>query len=258
MSRITPDDRDALNALLDGELPPSQAAALEARLVREPELRAARDEIAAVRAGLRALPRPEVSADFLSRIDAIAGATKSPATATAPSPRPWYAGWQNLAAAMLVTALIASGSTYLITAASQPGFEQLVADAHRRSLLAESPVDVLSSDRHTVKPWLDQRLGVSPPAPDFAAQGYALVGGRVEVLGGKPLPVLVYRHNEHTISVIAQPASTATVAPVAVASGGYNMVEWSGGGFAFIAVSDLEAGELMGFVADYLASQAAP
>lgn len=258
MTRITQDDRDALNALVDGELPSDRVAALEARLANEPELRAARNEIAAVRARLKALPRPEVSPEFLSRIDAIAGAAKPPVPAREPPQRSWYAGWQNLAAAMLVTALIASGSTYLITASRQPAFEQLVADAHRRSLLAESPVDVLSSDRHTVKPWLDQRLGVSPPAPDFAAQGYALVGGRVEVLGGKPLPVLVYRHNEHTISVIAQPATTATAAPAAIASGGYNMVEWSGNGFAFVAVSDLEAGELMGFVTDYLAAQSVP
>ena len=47
-----------------------------------------------------------------------------------------------------------------------------VASGHRRSLLATSPVDVVSSDRHTVKPWLDARLGLSPPAPDLAKEGF--------------------------------------------------------------------------------------
>ena len=129
--------------------------------------------------------------------------------------------------------------------------ESLVAASHRRSLLATSPLDVVSSDRHTVKPWLDARLGVSPPAPDLAAAGYPLLGGRVEVLGQQPVPALVYRHNEHTITLVAVPGSTVTAPARAFAADGYNMMEWSAAGFGFIAVSDLESGELSSFVSDY-------
>jgi anti-sigma factor RsiW len=117
---------------------------------------------------------------------------------------------------------------------------------------------VLSSDRHTVKPYLDAHLGLSPPAPDLATQGYPLVGGRVEVIGQQPVPTLVYRHNEHTISVVARPGTTAAAAPKPLASGGYNMVEWSGDGFAFTAVSDLEPDELRSFVADYVTATRSP
>lgn len=257
MSRaLSPEERTALNALVDGELDAQEAMAWSARIATDPVLAAARDEIEAMRDAVLGLERPTVSADFLKRIEALT----VPAGGSVPrrAARQWTGGWQSMAAAVVITALIASSATYYLAAPRGGSFEMLVADAHRRSLLAASPVDILSSDRHTVKPWLDGRLGISPPAPDLAAQGYPLVGGRVEVLGERPLPALVYRHNEHTISVIAQPEATRTAAPTLLAAGGYNMVEWSAGGFRFTAASDLEAGELMTFAADYLASQANP
>jgi len=255
MSRIQQDDRIALNALIDGELSPSQATALEARIAAEPALAAVRDEIRATRRALQDLPRPELSARFLSTIDALAGPSTTPAAATSPPRRSvWFDGWQNIAAAVVVTAFLASGATYWLASPRSASMEDLIAAGHHRSLLAATPVDVLSSDRHTVKPWLDAHLGISPPAPDLATQGYPLVGGRVDVLGQQAVPTLVYRHNEHTISVVALPGSGGTSAPRAFASGGYNMVEWSANGFAFTAVSDLEPDELLTFVEGYRAS----
>ena len=254
MTRITQDDRIALNALVDGELPPAPAAALEARLANEPQLAAARDEIVATRAKLSGLPKPDVSQDFLSRIDALAGPQPIPAVAVRTRRSPWFDGWQNIAAAVVITAFLASGATYWLATPRSTSMEELIAAGHHRSLLAATPVDVQSSDRHTVKPWLDAHLGISPPAPDLASSGYPLIGGRVDVLGQQAVPTLVYRHNEHTISVVALPGSTSTSEPRALASGGYNMVEWSGNGFAFTAVSDLEPSELRDFVVGYRAA----
>lgn len=256
MTPISQDDRLALNALIDGELPPAQAAALELRIAADPALGAARDEIVATRRALQALPRPAVSPRFLDAINSLAGPELAPVAAPTPARvrGNWSAGWQNLAAAVIVTAFLASGATYWLAAPHSASMEDLIAASHRRSLLAATPVDVQSSDRHTVKPWLDAHLGISPPAPDLAAQGYPLIGGRVDVLGRQAVPTLVYRHNEHTISVVAVPGGAATAAPQALASGGYNMIEWSANGFAFTAVSDLEAGELKAFVDSYRAA----
>lgn len=253
MSRISQDDRIALNALIDGELSATQATALEARIAAEPALAAARDKIHAARAALQDLPRPEVSSRFLDAIDALAGPAPVPA-ATPPRRNAWLDGWQNIAAAVIVTAFLASGATYWLATPRSASLEELIAAGHHRSLLAATPVDVQSSDRHTVKPWLDAHLGLSPPAPDLATEGYPLLGGRIDVLGQQAVPTLVYRHNEHTISVVAQPGTTSTSAPKALASGGYNMVEWSANGFAFTAVSDLEPSELLGFVDGYRAA----
>lgn len=256
MTRIISDDeRTALNAFVDGELEAREMAVWASRIAGDRALAAARDEIEATREVVAALERPAVSPDFLARIEAM----PAPASATAAKPaRRWTEGWQNIAAAVVITALVASSATYYLSSPRGTSFEALVADAHRRSLLAASPVDVLSSDRHTVKPYLDAHLGLSPPAPDLATQGYPLVGGRVEVIGQQPVPTLVYRHNEHTISVVARPGTTAAAAPKPLASGGYNMVEWSGDGFAFTAVSDLEPDELRSFVADYVTATRSP
>jgi anti-sigma factor RsiW len=122
-----------------------------------------------------------------------------------------------------------------------------------RGLLAATPVDVASSDRHTVKPWLDAKLGVSPPAIDFADRQFALIGGRVDVIDGRSVPSLVYRHNEHLISLIALPAGPQVppTEPVAFDVGGYHIVKWSGKGFSYWAVSDLEPAELGAFVKLY-------
>lgn len=252
---ITEAERIALNALLDGELDAREAVAWSGRVAADPDLAATRDEIQATRDAVAAVPRPPVSDAFLRRIDALA----APVAAAPTRPlRRWAEGWQSIAAAIVITALVASSATYYLASPRGASFDMLVADAHRRSLLAASPVDVLSSDRHTVKPWLDAHLGLSPPAPDLAGQGYPLVGGRVEVLGQQPLPTLVYRHNEHTISVVAQPRSGPSTSAMALAAGGYNMIQWSGNGFAFTAASDLEAAELATFVADYQTAVTTP
>lgn len=265
-------DRIALNALVDGALGAAEAAALEARIAAEPALAAARDEIAAVRAALAGLPREAPSAGFLARIEALAapesapepaperapedGAVRRAARPSVPRWRPRLDGLSRIAATLLATALFASSATYFAVAPSRPSPVAELAAGHRRSLLAATPVDVASSDRHTVKPWLDARIGLSPPAPDLAAQGFPLVGGRVEVLGLQPVPVLVYRHNEHVISLVAVPGGSAASEPAARAEGGFNMLAWRGDGFDFTAVSDLEPGELGGFAAAYRAATA--
>lgn len=251
---LSEQDRIALNAMVDGELDAAAAAALERRIAADAVLRAARESLVAGRQVLGGLERPVISDDFRRRIASVAG----PEAATRPEPGPrWFAGWQGLAAAIFATAAVTSGTTYLMVAPGTASLDGLVASAHRRGLLAASPVDIPSSDRHTVKPWLDARLGVSPPAPDLAAQGFPLVGGRVEVLGQQPVPVLVYRHREHTITLAAIPAGAGDAAPVDLASGGFNMVRWRGDGFDFRAVSDLERGELGAFADAYRAATGA-
>src|SRR6185312_9276364 len=131
------------------------------------------------------------------------------------------------------------GGTYFLTAQPpQDTLEAAITDSHMRGMLATSPVDVVSSDRHTVKPWLDAKLGVSPPATDFAEQGFALIGGRVDVINGRSVPALVYRHREHLISLIALPVGADTPAAEAVSLdvGGYHVVKWTGKGFEYWAV----------------------
>jgi anti-sigma factor RsiW len=161
--------------------------------------------------------------------------------------------WRALAASIMISAVLASGATqWVMVNSASDSFAAAVASGHRRSLLAASPIDIVSSDRHTVKPWLDARIGVSPPAPDLAQDGYALIGGRVEVIADRPVPALVYRHREHLITLVAEPQQGGSVtAPADLSSGGFSLVHWSDGAFSYWVISDMERPELDDFVARF-------
>lgn len=115
--------------------------------------------------------------------------------------------------------------------------------AHVRSLMAEHLTDVLSSDKHTVKPWFAGKLDFSPGVTDFADRGFALVGGRLDYLNGRTVAALVYRHNKHFINVFIWPAANAS-ASEQESYHGYNIVSFDADGFQYYLVSDMEEGEI--------------
>src|SRR5262249_20999139 len=109
-----------------------------------------------------------------------------------------------------------------------------------------TPVDVVSSDRHTVKPWFAGKVAQAPPVRDFAEQGFALVGGRIDYLGGARVPVLVYRHGQHLIDVFALSPGSATPG-ASVRQAGYTLRFVSLDGAPAAIVSDMDGGELAAF-----------
>ena len=277
-----------IHALVDGELDAAAALAVERRIAADPRLAAEHARILALQGAVSRLPRPDVSDAFRARIAAIgmasrerqaqdeeqrgapsalpgliagAGGGQRREAGTRPSqaralPRARRFGsfdWRAMAASIMISAVLASGATqWVMFNSASDGFAAAVASGHRRSLLAASPIDIVSSDRHTVKPWLDARIGVSPPAPDLAQDGYALIGGRVEVIADRPVPALVYRHREHLITLVAEPQQGgSTTAPEDLSSGGFSMVHWSDGAFSYWAISDMERPELDDFVARF-------
>ena len=243
------EDHILIHALLDGEVEPAVAAALEPRIKADPLLAVEYDRAASLKKKLADLSKPAASQEFTNRIDRL--------TEQSLRSRWGFGDWRNLAASILVTALLSSGLTYSLIGHSM-GFDEAdaVAASHRRSLLAASPIDVASSDSHTVKPWLDAHVGVSPPAIDLATNGFALVGGRVDVIGDRAVPSLVYRHKEHLISVLALPlraGESQIDAPKHLNAGGMQMIHLSENGFSYWVVSDMEWVTLDSFVADFRA-----
>jgi anti-sigma factor RsiW len=235
------DPRLLVHAYLDGELDPANALAIERRLESDPALAAERDRILALRNLIRdKLPREALPLGLRARVDRAVGLRP---VAAPPS-------WRALAASILVTAVVASGSTFWATA-QRPG-PDLVAEevvgGHLRSLMAPQPTDVVSTDRHTVKPWFNGRTVESPRVVDLAAQGFPLVGGRLDVVARKPVPTLVYRRNSHLISLTAVAASDRPdAAPAGRQTDGYNVLRWSQNGVAYWAISDVAAAELENF-----------
>lgn len=244
-------DNLLLQALIDGELDAAAALTLERRLAANPALAAEHARLAAVQAAIRRLPRPAVSADFAARIAGLAAPAEAPAAKTVPA-RPRIE-WRALAASVVVTAFLASGGTALLMRGpASDDFAEAIASSHRRSLLAASPIDIASSDRHTVKPWLDAKIGLSPPAVDLAASGYALLGGRVDVIADRVVPSLVYRHREHLITLVAAPLEKAANLPSGpLSAGGFSLVHWRDGAFSYWAISDMARPDLDDFVARF-------
>jgi len=119
-------------------------------------------------------------------------------------------------------------------------------EAHVRSLMVNHLTDVASSDQHTVKPWFNGKLAMSPPVVDLATDGYPLIGGRLDYLDQRPVVALVYRHGAHPINLFVWPESGQT-APRHETRQGYNVLRWSQGGMAYSAVSDLNLSELEDF-----------
>ena len=120
--------------------------------------------------------------------------------------------------------------------------EDIVA-AHVRATLGQRLIDVASSDQHTVKPWLSARLPYSPPVADLSAQGYELVGARLDRSGGKPVAVLVYKRRQHVIDAYVWPAHE----PVSRAErtrDGFQLLRFPAGEWGWWLVSDLNRNEL--------------
>jgi mycothiol system anti-sigma-R factor len=153
-------------------------------------------------------------------------------------------GWLVYAASLLLAVAVGSGGTWLINGErEQDTIAEEVIDSHLRSLLADHLTDVASSDQHTVKPWFAGRSSISPPAVDLASKGFSLLGGRLDLIAGKPIPALVYKRREHVINVFVLPATRGELATTETRQG-YTLRHWDAGDLGFWAVSDAAPSEL--------------
>ncbi|MGC1409505.1 MAG: anti-sigma factor [Acetobacteraceae bacterium] len=161
--------------------------------------------------------------------------------------RPWFRMPAfSLAGTGLVGALAGVALTVLVMGGqSDPSIG--VIDSHIRSLQADHLTDVLTSDQHTVKPWLSARLDVSPPVLELKDAGFPLVGGRQDYVDGHPTAVVVYRHAKHVINLFAWASSGQDEAFREETRQGFNVITWRHGGIRYYAVSDVEADQLAEF-----------
>lgn len=157
--------------------------------------------------------------------------------------------WQWLAAASILLAAALSWTAYSYKHSSAPGFGELSAaelvDAHIRSLQPGHLMDVQSTDQHTVKPWFDGKLDFVPPVADYSGEGFPLLGGRLDALGGHNVAVLVYGRRKHIVNVFIWPTNeTDTPLQSSATYQGYQWVHWRHQGLEFYAVSDASAADL--------------
>ena len=240
-----------LHGMLDGELDAVNAVQFERHLEGCPACTAEYRKQQALRAAIRQPAMFFRAPDHLrGAIERAIPAPVGSAGATLLRWRRLFGDWRLGAGTSL--ALAASLALLIVTSANNGGLQQELIAGHIRSLQADHLTDVVSSDQHTVKPWFNGKLDVSPPVVDLAEQGYPLAGGRLDYVDQHEAAALVYRHRLHVINVFVWPAPGAADAPVqATSHEGYNLLHWTRGELVFWAVSDLNAAELKEFQALY-------
>jgi anti-sigma factor (TIGR02949 family) len=223
---------------LDGELRGADAAAAERHLQSCPECQAMAAGTADLNDALRKATH-HVAPDTLR---ARLAAQLDRETARSPVRSFWYGavsggGLCALAAGFALLALLPpSGAT----------LTRSVADAHVRALTGGKPIMVASSNHHTVKPWLAEHAGLSPPVADFAQAGFALAGGRVDEVGGSRAAVMVYRHGSHQLDLFVWPDRDARL-PAPGITHGFRTRFWKSGDLDFAAISDVDAAAFQKF-----------
>jgi anti-sigma factor RsiW len=120
--------------------------------------------------------------------------------------------------------------------------------AHVRSLQGEHLTDVQTSDQHTVKPWFNGKVDVAPPVLDLTAQGFRLIGGRLDYIDGRAVASIVYRRRTHVINLFVTQGSGSDHHEANETMQGFNIRRWTARGLEFFAVSDVNADELQEFV----------
>ncbi|WP_407113540.1 anti-sigma factor family protein [Bradyrhizobium sp. LMG 9283] len=245
--------RILLHALLDNELDAGNAREVEAHVASCPNCAA---ELAAERDMQRVLADTELRYTAPASLRARIEASLPQAQHQQPTRRSMLRGF---AMGSAVSALAASGVIAVVLRQDdQQRILSEVVSAHLRSLQAGHLTDVVSTDQHTVKPWFNGKLDVAPPVIDLTAQGFTLVGGRLDYIDARAIGAVVYKRRQHVINLfVSQTSSTEHRPPRTQSMQGFNCRRWGDRGLNFWAVSDLGADELAEFVDKFEAAMKA-
>lgn len=236
--------QNQLHGYLDGELDVVSAANFEKHLETCPDCKQSLAEEETLRQSIQKANLYERAPETL-RMSLLGNSQKSPAVRAFPAARVSAWRWLAVAAGLLLVAFLGWRQVQL---SRGPSNAQLLAaslvDAHLRSLQPGHLTDVESTDQHTVKPWFDGRIDFAPPVRDFANDGFPLLGGRLDVAGGKTVAALVYARRKHIINVFVEKAQPENYWNGAGESQGYHWLAWQQNGFSFCAVSDVAPPDL--------------
>jgi anti-sigma factor RsiW len=237
-----------LHALIDGELDAGHAREVEAHIEGCAHCAALMTEYREIRQAMAETDlRYKAPPALRRRIEeALPQPQALPRPQAVPSRRAVLRGF---AMGSAVSALAATGLVAIVLRNDdQQRIEAEVVSAHLRSLQAGHLTDVISTDQHTVKPWFNGKLDVSPPVIDLTAQGFTLIGGRLDYVDARAIGAVVYKRRQHVINLfVAQTADTELRAAKTNTLQGFNIRRWSDRGLNYWAVSDLGADELAEF-----------
>jgi len=231
---------EQLDAYLDGELSASEAANVRDHLKACPACAA--DALTHLQlrrkvseAGVRYQPAPEFRSKILSQYSA--------------RPRRRNLQWAILIVPALVVLLVILSANLFVARERTREQRALgeVADLHVAALASASPVDVVSTDQHTVKPWFEGKIPFTFNLPDVQGSDFTLRGGRVTYLAQSPGAQLIYQLRKHNLSVFifqdrSEPFGKTALEPMEFET--FHMESWSGHGLRYFVVGDVGANDI--------------
>ena len=240
-----------LDTYLDGELPSEQMRAFDAHVrnclsCSSAALALVRTKRSVHDAGKRFTPSPE----FRKRIqNSIAARPR----------RNLGFAWRTATAGFALLVIVGAAYWGSVRSRTDRAFGE-VADLHVATLASASPVDVVSTDRHTVKPWFQGRIPFSFDLPELENSGFSLLGGRMTYLEQAPGAHLIYQVRKHEISVfIFQEASLRgrlDENASATRKSSFNVETWSQGGLRYFVIGDASGGDIESLARLFRAPQA--
>jgi anti-sigma factor RsiW len=250
-------DSYTLNAFIDGELSPAERQGAEQHLTTCHActlrvLSATQLKAATARAGHRFAPPPEALGRLAAQLRSQSQLQTNPLTQTNPQPqtktpaRLYYirpAAWAALAAAILLTISLLSWRQLHQT--NTLAAELL--DQHLATLSSAATPQVISSDRHTVKPWFQGRVPFSFNLPDTAAlpSDTILKGADLTYLNGQPAALLLFTIHKHEVSIFLMQRSTnSALSPLPSTRAGFTIHTATTPDLRIVAVSDVNPADL--------------
>jgi anti-sigma factor RsiW len=236
-----------LNALIDGELDAGHAREVEQHIAECPRCSAAFAAYQKMSQAIAAADlRYTAPAALRRRIEAALPQAPASNVQPMPSRRSVLRGF---AMGSAISAIAATGLVAIVLRNDdEQRIEAEIVSAHLRSLQAGHLTDVISTDQHTVKPWFNGKLDVSPPVIDLTAQGFTLIGGRLDYVDARAIGAVVYKRRAHVINLFVAQTSSTEHHPARIDTiQGFNIRRWGDRGLNYWAISDLGADELAEF-----------
>ena len=234
-----------LDALADDELSSKEAITIKSHLRTCPDCELELRQIQGLRDKLQQIPRYPAPSTLPGKIQRSMANFSGPPVVSGKSR--WMFPVLSHIAAALFGAVVLYG--LVIPRASSPPTSRDIVAAHVRSLVDRNGIQIASSDTHTVGPWFAGKLDYAPPVPDLEAEGFPLLGGRIDFLADKKIAALVYLRRRHRINLFLTPRSdSSTVDMVQQKLKGFNIIGLQDADFTYWAISDVREHELTTFI----------
>lgn len=233
-----------LEAYVDAELSPHDMESFRAHAARCTDCASTALALIEAKGALRRAGQRYAAPPAL-RARMVASATRK--VVNLPIPHRDYPFWPRGAMAAAALLVLAAGLFFFSGRSRRPSSLAEFADLHVADLASSNPVEVVSTDRHTVKPWFQGRIPFTFDLPDLQGSPFTLTGGRVAYYHQEPGAQLIFTYQRHMISAFIfrdTPQIAISQSSFSDRSTSFNLRTWTHDGLRYVLVSDVNAATL--------------